>query len=130
MSYGYTQQATGNFSDITTAVQEALAREGFGVLSNIDVKDTLKKKLGVDQAPYQILGACNPKLAHQALSLEPELGLLLPCNVIIYEQDEKVFISAVDPEILLGVTDNEELYEIATEVKERLRRVVDAVANK
>jgi uncharacterized protein (DUF302 family) len=110
--------------------RDALAGEGFGVLSEIDVRATLGKKLGVDFRPYMILGACNPPLAHRALSTEPNIGLLLPCNVIVYAGDDPdtTVVAAIDPEVSLSRVGNAELAPIAAEVKARLRRVLDAVA--
>lgn len=108
-------------------VTAALKAEGFGVLTEIDVKATLKKKLDVDFRRYVILGACNPKLAHQALNSELEIGLLLPCNVIVYEEDGGSVVSIVDPIAMLGVVGNPALDAIATEARTRLRRVLEAV---
>jgi uncharacterized protein (DUF302 family) len=108
--------------------REALGREGFGVLSEIDVRATLKKKLDVDVEPYVILGACNPPLAHRALSSERNIGLLLPCNVVVYaEGPDRSVVAAVDPEVSLGRVDNDALAPLAAEVKAKLRRVLDTL---
>ncbi len=117
-----------SFDDAVARAREALAEEGFGVLCEIDVRETLKNKLGVEREPYLILGACNPTYAHEALELEPELGTLLPCNVVVYVDDGLTHVSAVDPERLLAVADRAELAPIATEIHRRLQRVVDRVA--
>ena len=115
--------------DITAAkaaTTAALKQEGFGVLTEIDVQATLKAKLGVDYRPYVILGACNPQLAYQGLQVEPELGLLLPCNVIVYDNgDQTSTVSIVDPFQMLGVVHNPALEPVATEANARLRRVLD-----
>ena len=114
-----------------TAIEQATAAlkaEGFGVLTEIDVKATLKKKLDVDFRPYIILGACNPNLAHQALQTELDLGLLLPCNVIVYENDEgQSVVSIIDPIMMMGVIENEALSLVANEAKARLQRVIAAL---
>ena len=109
-------------------VREELANEGFGVLCEIDVQATLKHKLGVERAPYMILGACNPPLAHQALDAEPELGVLLPCNVVVYEHEGERRLAAVDAEQMLSIVGNEELASIAAEVSRRLALVVERAA--
>ncbi|HEX8975833.1 MAG TPA: DUF302 domain-containing protein [Solirubrobacteraceae bacterium] len=126
-SSSYTLSTTTDlaFDEAVARVREELATEGFGVLSEIDVQATLKAKLGVDHDPYLILGACNPALAHQALTAEPELGTLLPCNVVVYEQDGQTHISAVDAERMLSIVGNDELAEIASTVRGRLETVVD-----
>ena len=110
--------------------REELAREGFGVLAEIDVAATLKKKLDVDFRPYTILGACNPPLAHRALTAERDIGLLLPCNVIVYQADapERSVVAALDPQEALGITGNRSLHGLATEVKSRLRRALERLA--
>ena len=110
------------------AVRAALADNGFGVLTEIDVAATLKAKLGVDRPALKILGACNPTFAHQALELEPELGVLLPCNVVVYQRGERTFVSAVDAERMLSIVDNDELTPFAAEVRGRLARVVERVS--
>ncbi len=118
--------ATG-FDDTVGRVREELKNQGFGVLCEIDVRETLRQKLGVETGPYLILGACNPPFAHRALEAEPELGVFLPCNVVVFEQDEVVHVAAVDPEQMLSLTGNEELAPIAAEVGNLLRHVVETV---
>jgi uncharacterized protein (DUF302 family) len=110
--------------------KEALAREGFGVLTEIDVRTTLKKKLDIDFRPYVILGACNPPLAHRALSADLEIGLLLPCNVIVYATDNagESMISVMDPEAVLSITGRDDIAPIAREVSQRMHRVIESVA--
>lgn len=112
------------------AVTEALKDEGFGVLTDIDVKATLKKKLDADFRKYAILGACNPKLAHQALNTDLEIGALLPCNVVVYENNGGSEVLIVDPISMLGVVENPALDSVATEAKERLGRVKQALESK
>ena len=126
----YTLSATTNLdhAEAVEAARAALASEGFGVLCEIDVRATLKAKLDVDREPYVILGACKPPLAHRALELEPELGSLLPCNVVVYAEAGVTRVSAIDPERMLSVAGNPELAAVAAEVREALQRVVDRVA--
>jgi uncharacterized protein (DUF302 family) len=116
------------FEKAVERVRQELQAEGFGVLCEIDVQATLKAKLGVEREPYLILGACNPPLAYQALEAEPELGALLPCNVIVYQRDGETHISAVDAERMLSIVGNERLAPIAADVKRRLADVVARVA--
>lgn len=115
------------FAEAVVRVREELAEEGFGVLTEIDVKATLREKLGEEVDPYVILGACNPTYAHRALGLEPDLGALLPCNVVVYELDGETRVSAVDPVAMLSIVDNPELDAIAGEVRAKVERAVARV---
>lgn len=112
--------------DTEKRVRQALSDKGFGVLTEIDVKATMKKKIDVDMAPYRILGACNPKMAHQAIGIEPRVGAMLPCNVILREIDSGTEISAIDPAASMQAIDNTELHKVAGEVRDMLRAAVDA----
>ena len=123
-SYTLNEKTTLPFDEAIERVREELKSEGFGVLCEIDVQATLTEKLGVEGEPYTILGACNPPLAHQALEAEPDLGVLLPCNVVVYQRAGDTHISAVDAERMLSIVDNEELARIAADVKRRLGAVV------
>ena len=116
-------------ADAVERVRDALKAEGFGVLCEIDVQATLKEKLGVDGDPYVILGACNPPLAHQALDTDPELGTLLPCNVVVYQRDDTTHIAAIDAERMLSIVGNDRLAPIAAQVRDKLARVVDRAAS-
>jgi len=127
--YAFTRILSTSYEDAISKVRDALKEEGFGVLTEIDVKETLKKKLGVDFRKYVILGACNPPYAHRTLQTDLDVGLLLPCNVIVYEtDDQKAYVSAINPVSALQVIKNRELRKIAEEVSEKLKRVVDRVA--
>jgi uncharacterized protein (DUF302 family) len=125
---GLTVRLNKNFDEALTQVTAALKAEGFGVLTEIDVKETLKKKLDVDFRPYKILGACNPPLAYRALSAAPEVGLLLPCNVTVsYVEDQVTEVSIVDPLSMLGVVQHPDLEPVAAEARARLDRVAQAL---
>lgn len=115
------------FDKALQRVKDALKREGFGVLTEIDMKETLREKLDVDFRSYHIIGACNPPLAHRALQAELDVGLLLPCNVVVYEDDGGSVVAAFDPVAAMGLADNPGLSEIAREAKERLRRVLEGL---
>jgi uncharacterized protein (DUF302 family) len=108
-------------------VTAALKEEGFGVLTTIDVKRTLKEKIEVDRPPYVILGACAPALANQALIADPEIGVLLPCNVVVYELNGQTRVTFMDPEAALSLTENEQISELASEVRQRLERVMTSL---
>jgi uncharacterized protein (DUF302 family) len=126
MSYHFSKRLDAPFDQAVARVIEALKREGFGVLTDIDVRATLKSKLGENFRPYRILGACNPQLAYRALQLEDKIGTMLPCNVIVQEyQGGSVEVSAVDPVASMQAIDNAGLAEVAKEVQARLKRVVE-----
>ncbi|MDQ3222228.1 MAG: DUF302 domain-containing protein [Gemmatimonadota bacterium] len=128
-SYGFGTTLDVPFAAAVERTTEALRTEGFGVLTTIDVRQTMKEKLDIDFEQYVILGACNPHLAHRGLQAEHELGLLLPCNVIVHEHGGKAVVSVVEPAQMLGVVgDNAELQAVAAEAGTRLRRVVAALA--
>lgn len=127
MTYGKTISVDLPFHDAVEATKAALKEQGFGVLSEIDVQATMKEKLGIDKGPYVILGACNPSLANEALELEPQIGLLLPCNVIVRVEQEggPTLVQALDPEIMVRVTGKDDLQEIATEAGRLLDAALD-----
>jgi uncharacterized protein (DUF302 family) len=130
LATSYTLRTTTalGFTEAADRVREELKSEGFGVLCEIDVQATLKAKLDVEGEPYLILGACNPALAHQALNAEPELGVLLPCNVVVYTHEGRTHISAVDAERMLSIVGNEQLAPVAADVRSKLARVVERAA--
>lgn len=125
--YGISISTPLSHAEAVARVKEELAKEGFGVLSEIDIAGTLKKKLDVDLPRHVILGACNPPLAHQAILAEPEIGLLLPCNVVVREEGAGCVVSAMDPVEALSLAENEELAPVAGDVRARLSRVLEAV---
>ena len=131
LATGYTLTRTTPlpFGEAVEHVRAELKAEGFGVLCEIDVQATMQEKLGVEGDPYVILGACNPALAHQALQAEPDLGVLLPCNVVVYEREGETQISAIDPERMLSIVDNDQLAPVAAEIKQRLNAVVERACN-
>jgi uncharacterized protein (DUF302 family) len=128
-SYGFHCVLQGrSFAEAIAAVTEALKTEGFGILTEIDVQATLKAKLGIDVRPYRILGACNPPLAHRALVAEPDIGLLLPCNVVVREEaDGRLVVGFMDPVAVMQMTSNPEVAVVAGEVQQRLERVRQAL---
>jgi uncharacterized protein (DUF302 family) len=128
-SIGFSTRMNVDYEQAVQAARAALQEEGFGVLTEIDVKATVKQKLDKDFRRYVILGACNPPLAHRALEADPSVGLLLPCNVIVYEEDAGSVVAAVDPLTLLGVLDNPALRDVAQEANSRLRRVIEKLGS-
>jgi uncharacterized protein (DUF302 family) len=127
--YGFNVSLQGDMQSIREKVTAELQKEGFGVLTEIDVAATLKKKIDVDRRPYLILGACNPQLANRAINADPDIGLLLPCNVVLREEEDgSITVGFMDPAAVLGLVDMAGVEELATEVRSRLERVRDAVA--
>lgn len=123
--YGFNVTLTGDFDATVQRVTDELQKEGFGVLTEIDVKATMKKKLDVEMPAYRILGACNPKMAHQAIGIEPRVGAMLPCNVILREAEGGVEISAIDPVASMQAIDNAALHAVARQVRDMLVEVVE-----
>ena len=128
MQYGTTVQTGLGFDDAVARTREALAEQGFGVLTEIDVQATMKAKLDEDVEPQIILGACNPSLAHKALQAEPGIGLLLPCNVVVRREGDQTLVSALDPQMMVSLPGNAELQPVADDAAARLRAALDAVA--
>jgi uncharacterized protein (DUF302 family) len=122
--YGFNVTMKTTMDDAETRVREALMAEGFGVLTEIDVQKVMKAKLDLDRSGYKILGACNPNLAHQAIDAEPDIGLLLPCNVLLREEDNgEITVGFMDPQSVLGMVDNPKIGEVAPVVREKLKKV-------
>ena len=129
MEYGFFTTLNAPFDQTVARVTEALQSQGFGVLTEIDVQATMKAKLNIDRSPYKILGACNPSLAHQALEAEPDIGLLLPCNVVVREEDDgQVSVGFMDPEAVLTLVDKEGIEDLARAVRSRLQTVRDMIS--
>jgi uncharacterized protein (DUF302 family) len=126
-AYGIGRLVATSSDETTALVREALKAEGFGVLCEIDVQATMKEKLGIEHGKYVILGAGNPPLARRALTAEPQIGLMLPCNVIVYETDDGTQVSAVDPQVMLGMVKNPDLEDVAAQVRARLVKVLERI---
>ena len=127
MQFGFSKITDYSFEQAIEKITEELKKEGFGILSSIDFKDTFNKKLSVDYKKYIVLGACNPPLAHKALQADEEVGLFLPCNIAVYEKDGKTNISVFDPIFITTVIDNPQIKSVAEEVKKKLERVLETV---
>lgn len=126
--YGFSIHLETSFDNAINQVTEALKKEGFGILSDIDVKTTLKAKLNIDRKPYRILGACNPPLAHRAIEADPDIGLLLPCNVVVREEENgKIWVGFMDPEAILKLVDHPDVHALGKEVKAKLESVRDSL---
>jgi uncharacterized protein (DUF302 family) len=126
--YSFSKTITATMQQAEEKVRAALTSEGFGVLTEIDVQKVMKAKLDVDRGGYKILGACNPNLAHQAIEADPDIGLLLPCNVLVRDEgDGQIYIGFMDPVAVLGMVDNDHIAEVAPQVKEKLQRVADSL---
>jgi len=124
-NYGYSKKLSLAFEQAIENTKEELKKEGFGVLSEIDIKATLKKKIDADMENYTILGACHPSSAYQSIQSEIEIGLMLPCNVIVYQKNNEVFVSAIKPSIAMGMIENNELGEVAVDIENKLKTVID-----
>ena len=128
--YAFTATTSKSYDEAVTEVTDALQEQGFGVLTEINVSEVLKKKLDIDKRPYLILGACNPVLANQAMEAEPDIGLLLPCNVVVREEEDgSTTVAFMDPSAVLSLVDNPEVATLAAEVRGRLEKVCDAIAS-
>ncbi len=127
ISYGFRKEIDLPFDKAVEAVTEELKKQGFGILTRIDVKEKFKEKLGIDFKNYVILGACSPPQAHKAILAEEDIGLMLPCNVLVYEKEGKTILSIIKPSAGMGMIDNEALRQIAKEVEARLKQVFDSV---
>lgn len=127
INYGFTKELNRNFEQVVNEVKENLKNEGFGVLTTIDIKEKFREKLGIDFKKYLILGACHPASAHKAIEVEENIGLMLPCNVIIYEKGEKVVVAAIKPAAAMEMIDNEDLSQIASEIETKLKHVMDCL---
>ncbi len=127
MSYYFSKRVDGSFEEVVNKVKAELKKEGFGVLSDLNVKKTLKEKLGVDFGNYRILGACNPTFSHEAFSVEDKVGTMLPCNVIVQEWENDIEVAAVDPVASMMAIENPKVKEIAQKIQEKLKGVIDNV---
>ncbi len=127
INYGFSKEVDMSFEEAVAIVSDELKKEGFGILTTIDVKDKFKEKLGIDFKKYVILGACNPLSAHKAILAEENIGMMLPCNVIVYEKENKTAISIIKPTVAMEIINNEKLKEVAKVIETKLEHVFDAI---
>jgi uncharacterized protein (DUF302 family) len=127
INYGFTKELNIPYGTVIELVREALKKEGFGVLTEIDVQKKMKEKLGIDMNKYIILGACNPPNAYKAILTEENIGLMLPCNVIVYEKGDKTVLSVIRPSVAMQMVDNAELQKVSEEVEKKLKKAFDAI---
>lgn len=127
INYGFTKEVNSSFQKVIETVSEELKKEGFGILTKIDVKEKFKEKLGIDFKKYVILGACSPSSAHEAIIAEENVGLMLPCNVIVYEKESKTVVSIIKPTAAMQMIDNEQLRQIAEKIEAKLKSVLDSI---
>jgi len=125
VDYGFVKEVENDFEAVVKKVEETLKQAGFGIITSIDIKEKFKEKLGIEFKKYMILGACNPAYAHKAIEAEENIGLMLPCNVIVYEKDDKVVIAAIRPSVAMQMIKNTELKKIAVEVEEQIKHVIE-----
>ena len=128
IKYGFTKEINRSFNETINLITEELKKEGFGILTRIDVKEKFKEKLGIEFKRYEILGACHPKSAYEAILAEENIGLMLPCNVIIYEKDGKIGISIIKPTMVMGMINNDKLKSVAEEVELKLEKVINSIS--
>ena len=126
-TYAFEVTTRRGFDDCISRVTELLAEQGFGILTEIDVQATLKKKLGLETRPYRILGACNPPFAHRALTAEPHVGVLLPCNVVVWDEGDHRVVAAMEPRMMASIVDSDEVRAVGDEVSVRLHKVLEQV---
>ena len=127
IDYGFTKELDKDFDSVLDEVKSKLKQAGFGVLTTIDLKEKFREKLGIDFKKYMILGACNPPSAHKAIEAEENIGLMLPCNVIVYEKNNHVIVSAIKPTVAMKMIDNQELSSIAEDIETKLKNVIDSI---
>jgi uncharacterized protein (DUF302 family) len=127
LKYGFTKSIDKTFEVVVEKIKQELQKEGFGVLTSIDLREKFKEKLGIDFHKYVILGACNPPFAHKAVTIEKDIGLMLPCNVVVYEKDGKTVVSIIKPTVAMSAIENEKLLDVAQSVEQKLKKVFESI---
>lgn len=127
LKYGFTKTVSEPFDRVVERTKQELQKEGFGVLTSIDLREKFKEKLGIEFRKYVILGACNPPFAHQAIAIEENIGLMLPCNVVVYEKDGKTAVSIIKPTVAMSMIQDEQLLEVAQKVEQKLKKVFESI---